>query len=209
MRRESKNSWDTTDSSKEEYVITSTTLERPFRIEDDSYGGCWGCGGTYGKDGLEKLKNDIAGWRKNLLEAPYCKEKADGTALRDIKAENIRVFIDDRAKDFINRVANWNVNDLIAELKAIKEASLTDEILKKFERMKFLDKEINKIRYDNLPKLKDKGLSVFDDKKDAQTVIDGEKFDLNSVYRLYERLRSKLSQMEKEHDELKHEMYRW
>src|SRR3989338_9107160 len=35
------------DGSKDESLSVSTTLERPFKPEGDSYGGCWGCGGSF------------------------------------------------------------------------------------------------------------------------------------------------------------------
>ncbi len=198
------------DSSKDEFLTASTTMERPFRDDSqDSYGGCWGCGGSYGKSNLDKLKEELVKWRKSYLEVPYCREKADGTALRDIKAESIRIFIDNRAKDFIARTAKWTLNDLSMELKSIKERPLTEEYLKKFDRMNFLEKEINKIDYDILPGLKDKAEKAFDDKAKTQTVLDGEKFDLNAVHKLYERLKLRLAQMQKEYDELRHELYRW
>lgn len=197
------------DSSKDEFLTTSTTMERPFKDFNDSFGGCWGCGGSYGKDNLDKLKEELVGWRKGYLEVPYCREKADGTALRDIKAENVRIFIDDKGKEFIAREANWNLNDLSSELKAIKETPLTEEYLKKFDRMEFLDKEINKIDYDVLPGLKNKAEKAFDDNAATQTVLDGEKFDLNAAQSLFRRLKMKLTQMQKEYDELRHELYRW
>lgn len=196
------------DGLKDEYVITKTALERPFKREDDTYGGYWSGQGTLNKNELDQLKNDIINWRKELLAAPYCKENADGHALRDIKAENIRVFIDDKAKEFINRTADWSVNVLTAELKAIKETPLTDEYLKKFERLEFLDKEIHKLEYDIMPQIKGKVDGVFS-KSDAQTVLDGEKFDLNAALNLFKRLKAKLAVMEKEYDELRHELYRW
>jgi len=136
-------------------------MERPFKREGDSYGGCWGCGGSYGKDDLDELKKELIKWRQNFLEVPYCKEKADGTVLRDIKAENIRIFIDDNGKEFIARTAKWSLNELAIELKSIKEDPLTEEYLKKFDRMKFLDKEIHRIEYEVIPELKKKVESFF------------------------------------------------
>ena len=197
------------DGSKDEYLTTSTTMERPFKNEDDSYGGCWGCGGNYTRENLGELKKDLIEWRKDFLETPYCKEKADGTALRDIKSENIKIFIDDKAKDFITRAAKWSLNEFIQELKTIKEKPLTEEYLKKFNRMNFLDKEIEKIEYKILPGLKGKIEKVFDDKIQTQITLDGESFDLNSTYDLFKKLKSKLSEMEKEYDKLRHELYRW
>ena len=198
------------DGSKDEYLTTSTTMERPFRDESiDSYGGCWGFGGNYTKENLDELKKDLIEWRKDFLEIPYCKEKADGSALRDIKAENIKIFIDDKAKDFITRTAKWNLSELTQELKAIKEKPLTEEYLKKFDRMNFLDKEIEKIEYKILPGLKDKIEKAFDDKIQTQITLDGESFDLNATYDLFKKLKSKLNEMEKEYDKLRHELYRW
>ena len=197
------------DGSKDEHLTTSTTMERLFKSEDDSYGGCWGTNGTYNKNNLDELKKELIGWRKDFLEVPYCREKADGTALRDIKAENIRIFIYDKAKDFIARTAAWTINELALELKAIKEKPLTEEYLKKFDRMKFLNKEIEKLEYDILPGLKEKTEKAFDDRIETQTILDGEKFDLNAAYDLFKKLKLKLAKMEKEYDELRHEMYRW
>ena len=198
------------DSSKDEFLTTYTTMERPFRNESiDSYGGYWGSGGCYGKNNLDKLKEELISWRKGYLEVPYCREKADGTALRDIKAQNVRIFMDDKAKEFIAREAKWNLNDLTSELKAIKEKSLTEEYLKKFDRMEFLDKEINKAEYDVLPGLKEKAEKAFDENVGSQTILDGEKFDLNAAQSLFRNLKLKLAQMKKEYDDLRHELYRW
>lgn len=197
------------DGGKEVHLSTSTTMERPFKGEDDHYGGYWGTNGTYNKDNLHELKQELINWRTDFLEVPYCREKADGTALRDIRAENIRIFIDDQAKDFIIRTAKWSLNQLASELKSIKEKALTEEYLKKFDRMQFLDKEIHKVEYDILPGLKDKAEKAFDDKLYSQTVLDGEKFNLNATHKLFKRLRLKLAQMQKEYDRLRQEMYRW
>ena len=140
---------------------------------------------------------------------PYCREKADGIALRDIKAENIRIFIDDRAKEFIAKAARWNLNELAVELKSIRETKLTEEYMRKFDRMNFLDKEINRIEYELLPRLKNNAEQAFDDKKDYQAVIDGKTFDLNAVHSLYKQLKQKLTEIKKEYDGLRHELYRW
>jgi len=196
------------DGSKDEHLTTSTTMERLFKSEDDSYAGCWGTNGTYNKENLDELKEELLKWRKDFLEVPYCRGKADGTALRDIKAENVRIFIYDKAKDFIARTAAWTINELALELKAIKEKPLTEEYLQKFDRMKFLNKEIEKLEYDILPGLKEKTEKAFDE-VEAQTVLDGEKFDLNAAYDLFKKLKLKLAKMEKEYDGLRHEMYRW
>ena len=197
------------DGTKDEALSTSTTLERPFKREGDSYGGMWGGGGAYSKNNLDELKETLLNWRKNFLEVPYCREKADGTALRDIRAENIRIFIDDNAKDFIARIAKWTLNELASELKSIKETPLTEEYLKKFDRMHFLDNEIHKIEYDILPGLKGKAEKAFGNKEETQAVLDGEKFDLNAAYKLFNDLKLKLAQMQKEYDALRHELYRW
>jgi len=196
--------------AKKECLSLTNTMERPFRAnKDDSYAGSWGCGGNYDKNNLDELKKELIEWRKNFLEVPYCKEKADGTALRDIKAENVRIFIDDKAKEFISRTAKWTLNELAQELKAIKENPLTQQYLKKFERMNYLEEEIDKIEYDILPELRDKAEKAFDNNTETQTILDGEKFDLNAAYDLFKRLKAKAAQMEKEYNKLRHEMYRW
>ena len=75
--------------------------------------------------------------------------------------------------------------------------------------MKFLNKEKEKLEYDILPGLKEKTEKAFDDRIETQTILDGEKFDLNAAYDLFKKLKLKLAKMEKEYDELRHEMYRW
>jgi len=193
------------DGSKDEHISTSTAMERPFKKEGDSYGGCWGCGGSYDKNELDKLKETLIKWRNDYLEVPYCKENADGTALRDVKAENIRIFIDDNAKNFINRTAKWSLNQLAEELKAIKEKPLTEEYLKRFERMKFLDKEIRRIEYEIIPELKKKVESFF--QNSLQSAL--EKPDLNQIAEIMNKNKCDLKQMQKEYDGLRHELYRW
>ncbi len=193
-----------------ELLSTTSTMERPFRNDsEDSYAGSWGTNGTYNQNNLDELKKELLKWRKDFLEVSYFKEKADGTALRDIKAQNVRIFIDEKAKEFIAREAKWNLNELASELKALIEAPITEEYLKKFDRMEFLNKEIHKVEYELLPDLKDKAEKAFEEKTTVQTVIDGDEFDLNSAYRMFKRLKIKLAGMEKEYDELRHELYRW
>ena len=72
---------------------------------------------------------------------------------------------------------------------------MTEEYLKKFDRMNFLDKEIHKLEYDILPGIKLKAENAFNEKIEAQTVLDGEKFDLNAAYELFQRLKHKLAEM--------------
>ncbi len=195
------------DGSKEEHLSTTTTMERPFRDESgDSYGGSWGCGGNFSKNNLDELKKDLIEWRKSFLEVPYCKEKADGTALRDIKAENVRIFINDKGKDFIARTAKWTLNDLTTELKSIKEKPLTEDYLKKFDRMNFLNKEIHRIEYEVIPELKKKVESFF--KETEQATLEN-KPDLNQVAEIMRKNKCNLKQMQEEYDGLRHEMYRW
>lgn len=196
------------DGSKKEAVETSTTVERPFRKPDDSYGGMWGCGGFHKKEDLNELKEDIINWVKDQLSWPYNKEHADGHLISDIKREDVRVFIDDNSKDFIKRNAEWSLKDIAEEIKAIKVPPLTKEYLKKVQRLELLDKEIEKLEYTIIPDIKKKVERILEGDEDSQKTLN-EEDDINEIVKTLKENKGKLKVMKREYDALRHELYRW
>ena len=78
--------------------------------------------------------------------------------IKKVNERNNESSINGKGKDFIAREAKWTLSELAMELKAIKEKPLTEEYLKKFDRMEFLDKEIHRIEYEVIPEL----INVYD-----------------------------------------------
>jgi hypothetical protein len=115
-----------------EYITQSDCLERFWKGAEEGYGGCWGGHNTIrDKDEVVALREEILTWKKEYLAIPYCRERADEWALRGIRKENIRVFINDQCKEFIERVGGWSVDDLQKELSELPEAELTLEYVTK------------------------------------------------------------------------------
>jgi hypothetical protein len=136
-----------------EYIGGSSTLERPFKGTNDSYGGAWGSGGYYKtKEQLDQLRADLIAWKTNWLSMPYCREKGDEFMVRSIRAENIKVFFSNKAKEFIKKTAEWDVDELIKELDALPDTQLTPEIEAKIDEYAQIKKD-GKAAQDKLWKL--------------------------------------------------------
>lgn len=110
----------------------STTLERNWRGAEESYGGMWGSGGSWSTpEEVKALREELVEWYTDWMNVPYCREKANEFTLRGIKRENIRLLFSEKAKEFVQRVGGWSVDELQAELNTIPEAELTPEYMAK------------------------------------------------------------------------------
>jgi hypothetical protein len=137
----------------DESVSSSSTFERHWRGVSDSYGGSWGGGGHYAtKEEFDELRADLIKWKQNWLSMPYCREKADDFMVRGVRAENIRIFFSNKAKEFIKRTAGWDVDELIKELDAMPETIMTPEIQDKIDNFRKIESD-GKAAQDKLWKL--------------------------------------------------------
>lgn len=138
---------------KREWLNVNHTLERPFKDEGDSYGGMWGMR-SYPRDKISEFLDDTGKFVQKLLEQPY-KENLKGSEacfLRDIKDENIRVFLTDSARKLLEENAT-DAGEYLSKVHEMKGRTATDEELElceKYDRMEEetskLEKRLNDIR---------------------------------------------------------------
>jgi len=119
----------------------STAVERPFKPEDDSYGGMWGSGGYGDKEG-EELKQQILGTKKRHLQTPYKEGLHKCDFMRDIKAENIRLFITPAGQEYL-KMKGVNAEELQKEFNSMPEnhATKDDELKQELFEMVQQEKE--------------------------------------------------------------------
>ena len=137
----------------EEWLTYSDTLERFWKGANEGYGGHWGGGSSiHSKEDAVALRGEIVEWVKDYLAMPYHRERADDWALRGIRKENIRVFINTQCKEFIERLGGWSVEELQKEISELLEAELKPELLLKIDEYNTVGKTYDKARhkYDDL-----------------------------------------------------------
>jgi len=130
---------------KVEGLKVTQNVERPFKSEDDSYGGMWGTSG-YTKESINEFLEDTRKFIQGYLEQPY-KEKlkeSETSFLRDIKDRNVRVFISDKAKELLKE-NGINADEYLSEVNGMKGRTVTDEELELCEKYKTMEMEIERL----------------------------------------------------------------
>lgn len=197
----------------ESYLTPHSVVERPFKNENDSYGGSWGCGGQLGTN-KEEVEEYIRGYKRDMLEQPYLSRghPAFSNWARDIRAENIRVFASKRAVEYMMVDLGVDFDKLQGELDALPENPASENFIRMLEReaeLKELIGELERKRdeYEDTIrarfKMGKKETYYKDEPKEATHLIGASADDLQ---REFTEIKSKLESSEKEFTELQKEL---
>jgi hypothetical protein len=201
------------DGSRVEHVMDSETFEKLWKGSSQSYGGFFGGGLVYGsKEQLVDLREELLNWKNRWLSIPYHKAKADDFIFRGVRAENIRVFFTPKAKEMIERVAGWSVDDFLRELDDMIEPLLTQEYERKADRYFWVDKrmdELSSLIYDRKSVLTK---MVGEDNTPSQTILfESPEYESKRIGRLFQELQNwkdELARLEKEKKILRSDLIR-
>ena len=124
-----------------EWLYITSTMERLFKNENDSYGGFWGIEDV---EQLNTFYQDVLEFKRKLCNVPYKKEIMENFILTDVHSDNIKVFFSNEVEEYLKR-NRIDVDKLKTDFENIKTREVTEEDIKLAERFYSIQKEIEEL----------------------------------------------------------------
>lgn len=166
------------------------------------------------KERFEEFVDYIFGFKTNLLKTPYAEHNGSKNFehwLRDIKAENIKIFYAEKARELVLRCTGKDMAEISKQLDAMSEHHAAEEDFQRLKKYELLEEIVEKTGK-KLEEMKEEIAECFD--IDSSTVmfkkkserkelpLDYEEKDWNKTADEFKTLEKEYESAEKEREEM-------